>query len=374
MNEVAGSPAADAVGARIQAIYRRSFGGFALSLLPIVALPAALVLHPFLIALLFPYPVSADAEYFRDYSDEGGNFLVILLYGAGFFAIVWFCVACGFARYTRTWLVKPDAGIFWLRRFDYESGNRFRVSEAFDDLGKFGISVTTLEDVRVKVSSAQRARIRFAIFAWLMGATIILSFALVLLITYATRNDSDSELELIQNYWLVMLGLAALCFLVLSFLLEHVFVVVFLRRAAEEHKMSFSDRADLPRHSRILRVSDSLWQKVVGIGLRRLDVVVIDVSNISQHVGWELEQVRTAKPTDQTLLIHGGAITFASDMDPTSVVAIRTFIAELESRGNVLQYPRLRNGDWPDLTFRNAIIRRVHEICMALQRKSIPHA
>lgn len=206
----------------------------------------------------------------------------------------------------------------WLRRFHAERGGAFRTSRVVDQLSRFGIAPLTLQDSDVRLSFEQR-RNRLAPTFWFFFAPIALVLAYL---GYASYNDvqasfANQHVEYSDNLGeaLVEVFVNALMYGLVIVMVIAVFVMAALAAALLLYLAAavsgplgamVSRRRDdfrgLPRllerlkrgkgrrGAFIVRISDEHWREAVISSLGAVDVAIIDLSDVSEHVAWEISE------------------------------------------------------------------------------------
>jgi MFS family permease len=251
-----------------------------------------------------------------DFESDGGYFWVgFLVLGAVLFWIV--------TRWTydsvHAALTPQRVQAMWLRRFQAEGGDAFRTSRVIDRLSRYGVSALTLQDRDVQLSFEQR-RNRLAPMFWLLFIPI------AALITYAVwtgwQNAQTDIMDLppaqdlrtgIGNalgavFALIVVGLLLFVGLFLG-IMATVLIVMILAALAGPIGATMSKNRDdfrglntllkrLQRGKRrgasVVRISDANWREAVTSSLGAVDVAIIDLTNVSDHVAWEIGEAAKA--------------------------------------------------------------------------------
>ncbi len=217
---------------------------------------------------------------------------------------------------TRAALTPQRIQAMWLRRFGSEGGEAFRTSRVVDRLSRGGVSALTLQDREVQLSFEQR-RNRLAPTFWLLFAPIaaVLGFAGVnswcdvQARAEQWRPTADNLGDAIGEAIGQALGSAfALVLIILvttaAFMLA---TLLFMAVAALAGPIGAAfarnrdDFAGLPQHLKaidkgkrkgatVLRIGDDHWKEAVSLALRSTDVAIVDLTDVSENVAWELEK------------------------------------------------------------------------------------
>lgn len=232
------------------------------------------------------------------------------------FALMFWLVAGWSYSAARSAMTPQRVQAMWLRRFQAEKGSTFRPSRVIDKLSRHGISAITLQDRDVKLSFEQR-RNRLAPTFWFFFAPIgaALAYAGVTQyqkvqydIAHQQINYSDNLGEAIGQA--IGQGLAnglAIVFVILLFavalMLTSLLIFLVAALSGPLGAMFGGKRDDfgkLPnllerlkrgkgrRGASIVRISDAHWREAVSSSLGAVDVAIIDLTNVSENVAWEI--------------------------------------------------------------------------------------
>jgi hypothetical protein len=185
----------------------------------------------------------------------------------------------------------------WLRRFQAEGGKAFRASRVIDRLARQGISTLTLQDRDVQLSMEQR-RQRLAPMFWavavpLTGGLAALSFSSWQAVLASTTREGFTMLGqlFIVNEALIVIGAIVVAAILLAAIAGPIVTFMFRHR---------DDSAKLPRLMRrliagrrtrgtaVLRISDINWREAVTTALSAMDLAIVDVSTVTDHIAWEI--------------------------------------------------------------------------------------
>ncbi|MGD9967883.1 MAG: hypothetical protein AB7T59_15285 [Hyphomonadaceae bacterium] len=255
-----------------------------------------------------------DPEQFQ--TDGGWPMLAML----ALFAFLFFIVARWTYDAVQAGLTPQRVQAMWLRRFRSENGNAFRTSRVIDRLSRYGVSALTLQDRDVQLSFEQR-RNRLAPMFWLLFIPISLLLAYVLWqawqgaqadITDLPRADTFQQgLGQIFGAFFALIVVAVLLLAGLFFGVMATLVLVMLAAAlagplGAVFSKNRDDFASLPkllqriergkgrRGAEIVRVSDANWREAVCSALGAVDVAIIDLTDVSDHVAWEIGEALKA--------------------------------------------------------------------------------
>lgn len=281
------------------------------------------------------------------------------------FAVMFWLVASWSYSAARSTMTPQRVQAMWLRRFQAEKGNSFRPSRVIDRLSRHGVSAITLQDRDVKLSFEQR-RNRLAPTFWFFFAPIggLLGYAGVTQYQQVQEQIANQQIEYSDNIGeaigqAIGQGLAngiAVALVIILFILALMAttLLIFLLAAVSgplgamfggkrddfaklPHLLERLKRGKGRRGASIVRISDAHWREAVTSTLQAVDVAIIDLTNVSEHVAWEIgEAVKGVTPSGLVFIC-------AEDADLSA--AARGAVKQALGRepGNVVRYPA--NGD-----------------------------
>lgn len=281
------------------------------------ALLAALPAFAACLGLLYVgYRVIADSND----PDMRGASGAIWIAGIGLFAFLLFVVSRWTYDSVHAAMTPQRVQAMWLRRFQTEKGAAFRPSRVIDRLSRHGVAALTLQDRDVQLSFEQR-RNRLAPIFWLLFIPIALATAYLMwngwqeashnIINRPLPSTLQEGIGQVIGGFIALIAIAAL-FLVGFFaaLLATILAVMLIAALAGPIGAVFASKRDdfatLPglldrlRHGRrrrgaqVLRISDAHWQEAVTSSLGVADVAIIDLSNVSENVAWEIGEAAKA--------------------------------------------------------------------------------
>ncbi len=280
----------------------------------IVALPAFAIM----IGILWLFVHSLN------YQDEPADFALSGIFFL-FALMFWFVTGWSYSA-ARSAMTPQRVQAMWLRRFQSEKGDAFRPSRVIDKLSRHGISAITLQDRDVKLSFEQR-RNRLAPTFWFFFAPIggVLAYAGVMQYQKVQEEIANQQIDYSDNLGeaigqAIGQGLAnglAIVLVILIFalaLMATTLLIFALAALAGPLGAMFSGKRDdfakLPRlldrlkrgkgrrGASIVRISDPHWREAVTASLGAVDVAIIDLTNVSEHVAWEIgEAVKGVTPS-----------------------------------------------------------------------------
>jgi hypothetical protein len=300
----------------------------------------------------------------EDLADDNGYIWLVAIV---LFAFMFFSVARWTYDAVRAGLTPQRVQAMWLRRFQAEKGNAFRTSRVIDRLSRDGISAITLQDRDVRLSFEQR-RNRLAPTFWFFFVPIALGLSYLGYVSYqdAQTNFANQELPETANLLealvqALVVGIAQGVFLII---LIGVFVLAVMAAAllffvvaalAGPVGAIFSGKRDefrtLPRllerlqrgkgrrGAAIVRISDEHWREAVTSSLGAVDVAIIDLSDVTEHVAWEIgEAVRACGRQGLVFLCRKDA-----RLSEAARAAVRNALGREPT--HIISYPAKRGGD-----------------------------
>jgi hypothetical protein len=252
----------------------------------------------------------------------------------------------------------------WLRRFQAEGAGTFRTSQVIDRLSRHGVSALTLQDRDVQLSFEQR-RNRLAPMFWLLFIPIALGTAYLMWNGWQAAQTDIMDLpraetlqEGIGQVIGAFVGLIAVAMLfvvgfIVAILATVLTVMAIAALAGPIGAMMSKGRDDyrgLPqllkrlqrgkrRGASIVRISDANWRQAVTSSLAAVDVAIIDLTDVSDHVAWEITEAAKACTNSGLVFIcrDGGTLSDAAKN------AVRSALGR-ELIG-IVHYPARRGAD-----------------------------
>lgn len=218
----------------------------------------------------------------------------------------------------------------WLRRFQAEGGRSFRVSRVIDRLTRHGVRALTLQDRDVQLSWEQR-RTRYAPRFWLLFLPIgvVIGYFVFGMFDDLAREfmDTPSGLNPLEAFG------HALVMMIVGPMFAAIFVVIFfffsilalnamvmfitvlsgpIGAIFTRHRDDFRKlprllqriKAGRGRGAVVIRVSDAKWRDAVHSALAAVDVAIIDLTNASDQIIWELGEAAKACGADGLIFIR----------------------------------------------------------------------
>jgi len=243
---------------------------------------------------VFIYVTSLVAEYYER------SYFIAVAAGSVLLCAV---VARWNFNFIRSRLVRPRVEAMWLRRFQAESGHAFRTSRVIDQLARYGISTLTLQDRDVRLSLEQRHQ-RLAPIFWALSVPLTAGLALLLfpLWQFALRSATTGGFQNLGE----MLGLTEGVIWVTVILAIAASLAEFAGPIGALFRRHRDDYPKLPRLIRrvkagrrkrgavVLRISDDHWRDTVTTALGTVDVALVDVSSVNEHIAWEIREAANA--------------------------------------------------------------------------------
>ncbi len=316
-------------------------------------------------AWVFTLAVIAGAGYVALTPSSDDDQASALIVGA--IALVFALLFSVIARWTyssvRAALTPQRVQAMWLRRFQAESGDAFRTSRTIDQLARHGVSALTLQDRDVQLSFEQR-RNRLAPVFWIafLPVTAALGY-----FSYTSWNETRAAAEAftptadsiggaigqaIGNA--IGMGVVLIMIIVIAtaaFMAATLIIMALAALAGPVGAMFRGKRDDYPQLPRLLeriktgkgprgasivRISDEHWREAVTSSLSAVDVAIIDLTNVSEHVAWEIAEAAKACSTSGLVFIcRDGA-----ELSDAAKSAVRAALGR--EHIHVVQYPERR--------------------------------
>jgi hypothetical protein len=224
---------------------------------------------------------------------------------------------------------RPRALVLWLRRFHQSGEGRFRMHEVFEGLSAWGVLACTLsDDVVYKSTLAERDIRRWVtqrvvqlpemswIFKLLMESIFFLGLlsAVGLAFVLIAFRGFSSAVEILAAITFIVLAVVSLRFISRAIMrlfchtkrFQEIYRPMFAAAMAEAFTLP-ADAADsffekttrdlvnqystMDRGFLALVVADADWQVVVRAAVDHAQVILVDVSEISDNLAWELRQI-----------------------------------------------------------------------------------
>lgn len=202
----------------------------------------------------------------------------------------------GFAVYLRA--SKTGRLVVWLRRFREAYGSRLRFHRCLARAAQALATPATLQDRSFR-SSYTTALVRgwilwpLSLLGWIAG-TFVGMLALLPL-----RLDSPAALLVVMAVWTVV-WVAALAALVRRLGWRTFDTIAALERSLARLR---SGRG-IPFGVEVIRVADDLWRDAVTASFRRAQLAVVDITDPSDHVLWELGEAIDLLGPERVLLVR----------------------------------------------------------------------
>ncbi len=295
-------------------------------------------------------------------ASDGGYVVLGLL---AVFSLLFFIVARWTFDAVRAALTPQRVQAMWLRRFQAENGDTFRTSRVIDRLSRDGVAALTLQDRDVQLSLEQR-RNRLAPMFWLLfiPITALIAFAIWqgwqgAVAEVANREQAESFQEAVGQIFGGFLALLAIGMLLIVGLFFGVMagaaVVMLLAALAGPIGALFRGKRDDyprlprlleriskgrgPRGASIVRISDTNWREAVTSSLAAVDVAIIDLTDVSEHVAWEIAEAAKACTNSGLVFIC------REDAELSDVAKLAVRAALGREHIHVVQYPARRGAN-----------------------------
>ncbi len=264
---------------------------------------------------------------------RGASGLIIVAI-IGLFSFLFFIVARWTYDAVHAALTPQRVQAMWLRRFQAEGGNTFRTSRVIDRLSRHGVSALTLQDRDVQLSWEQR-RNRLAPIFWLLFIPIAAIVGYLLWNAWLQARTDIMDLPPAQDlrtgigqFIGAFVGLIAVAMLlivgfivaILATVLSVMLIAGISGPIGAAMSRNRDDFKQLPRllhrigegkrrrGAVVLRIGDANWREAVTSSLSAADVAIIDLSNVSDNVAWEIgEAVKACSASGLVFICRDGA-------------------------------------------------------------------
>ena len=285
---------------------------------------------------------------------------------------VLFCIV---ARWTydavHAQLTPPRVRAMWLRRFQSESGDVFRISRIIDRLSSHGVAALTLQDRDIPLSFAQRHD-RLAPLFWILFVPLVLGPAYLLwqagesaqpvFLALSSGRELQTGAANVFGGFFAPIGAALVFVFALTVALLAVMLTAGLMGPISRDR---DDYAELPgllerikagkrqRGGAIVRVSDEHWREAVSASLGAVDVAILDMSDVREDDSWEIAEAAKACGVAALVFIR------REDADFTDQAKAIVKGALGRAPLHIVTYPKARGGDAKE--FARLLRQHVHE-------------
>lgn len=300
---------------------------------------------------------------------EDGGVLILLILAV--FAILFLIVARWTFDAVRAALTPQRVQAMWLRRFQSERGDVFRTSRVIDRLSRHGVSALTLQDRDVQLSFEQR-RNRLAPMFWLLFIPITALVVFLanqgfeaakadLLDMPTARNLEEGVGQILQVFVgtivVAMVWILSLVFGILLTVLAVMGVAAISGPVGAMFSKGRDDYKSLPRTLRrisrgnrqggatIVRIGDANWRNAVQASLAAVDVSIVDLSSVSQHIAWEIDEAVRACGAPSLVFIAGAGEDGARALSAEAAQVLRDALGREPGPADVVYYPADRRSD-----------------------------
>jgi len=226
--------------------------------------------------------------------------------------------------------------ILWLRRFHEYGLLGFRFRRVLQAASRgFGVPIT-LRDASIKTSFSW-AGARVSAFRPLINMAFVVSWIFLALKHWVPSSGPIFIAVFIASYGTYML-------LVYALFCSFAFVQLKSTTAAEESENiveNVHDTLGLYDGLVIVRCKDSFWNRTVKCFVDHADVIVIDITNISHNVAWELQLAMATAGPEKIILACGTAGTFLDQLPADKKNELALLVNEEQlSKCLVFTYPQ----------------------------------
>lgn len=317
-------------------------------------------------AWLFALALVAGAAYVAFSPDNEGDRESVLVLSA--IALAFAFVVSIIARWTyasvRAALTPQRVQAMWLRRFQAESGGTFRTSRVIDKLSRHGVAALTLQDRDAQLSFEQR-RNRLAPFFWVVFLPVSAALGYFAVSQWndtraaaeAFRPTADNFGDAIGQAIGNAIGTGVVLILIIviaavAFMAATLIIMALAALAGPVGAALRGKRDDYPRLPRLLqrikagrgprgasivRISDDHWRDAVSSSLGAVDVAIIDLTEVTEHVAWEIaEAAKACTNSGLVFICRDGA-----ELSDAAKLAVRAALGR--EHIHVVHYPEKRS-------------------------------
>jgi hypothetical protein len=257
--------------------------------------------------------------------------------GGGVGVSIWFPGAVGFYTYARR--VKGVGVVVWLRRFRPGYGKRFRFHQSLAEACHGLAAPVTIQDRSFRFSYG-RAMARLLPF--IMGIGLLIGvFIVAVIVTIALLIGFSVIAEILG----LILGIASVAWAVPKLLRRSGLAVFVGPAGASKAKRRLAHIARTPRCPgvgvEILKCSDDIWRAVVTEALHTCKAVVIDVTDVTSHIEWEIAQALAVVGESRIVLVAEEGTSMESVI-PAFASTVGQSAAADWVRERLVTYPRTR--------------------------------
>lgn len=244
--------------------------------------------------------------------------------------------------------LRPRKTLLWLRRFHLTDKRQFPIDKVIRDSRYYVIAPHTIRDPRMAAekSASSTPGLALKMLRWFIVVISVL-FAIAIFIIWALMEFVawDPEIAaIVAGYF----AIATIVWFVAGLIVKRTGFDSLPRKpeAAVKDLDTYYERAKRGRHAtgavRIFKAHDDNWQDVVARAIERSDLILIDVTQLTENIEWEIKSVFAAKDPE--------AIILAMQAEPNSDVVEPIKLARLEeiigpeafSRVEKVIYPALK--------------------------------
>lgn len=261
---------------------------------------------------------------------------------------------------------RPRASVLWLRKFHRTQWRVFPIEKLLNSGRHWVATPLTVRDRRMTgdmergsaASAALKALRYLLIFFWIVGTLIYLAGLGDLI----SRTLQAPKLSIVAEYAFsaVFAGL---------YLLVGRFIWFGLRRLearlayvrlptntpdATRQMENFFTQVSRARHPtgsvHIFRMNDGSWQDLVRYAARKSDIVVLDLSEVNEHIVWEISMTFVEKQPESIILAFECDEASGHARADTIVKLEELVGADLVARAQHFEYPAVRKMFAPNET------------------------
>lgn len=266
---------------------------------------------------------------------------LVLMLALGVLSISW-AVVVGVFIYLR--MMRTNKYVIWLRRFHRSEPKRFRFNMLLNNACNGLCVPITIQDTVFKTSYYSSFMRMSLIAPMIFGLGTLLYFLCAATIWFsldALGVVDDGVIALGLLMALIPLGLYV--YFVKKQLVSRGFTALTSRNATEEvgsrlNKIAYQ-KLGFPGVL-IFKCPDNVWQQVVSLGMSRASAVIIDVSDLTENVLWELRMSLQTHPPESIILTFGVSENAREELPSTTRYKLEKIVnSDNLSRLRIFYYP-----------------------------------
>ncbi|MGD9367201.1 MAG: hypothetical protein PVH87_15995 [Desulfobacteraceae bacterium] len=267
------------------------------------------------------------------------TFLILL--ALGLFALPW-AIIVGFIIYMR--MIRAHRYAIWLRRFHRDEPNRLRFNWLLHRACPGLCVPITIQDSVFKTSYYSSGSRMLVVLPIVLSLGILLYLLCALTIAFVIHFlVGGNQLPIVIGMILALVPLGLYGSGIKNQMAKRGHVTLSATKAVREvdstlrkiiqRKLGFQGVM-------IFKCADEVWQKVVALGISSADAVIIDVSDLTENVLWEIETALEKHDPDSILLTYGVPKDAREELPSEARLALEKVISpECLKRIRIFYYP-----------------------------------